>query len=159
MDYLFERGGPVVGGGFGVRAEGGDVEGDAEAFQGAVEVEHGGAENALEGGFRVGELLGAADDAVETVLLLVGGGEDGALAPEEIDVTSEADTGKVGVEREFQAEGLESFGVRAVGGEGPGVTLGGEEGTAGGVEGAKSAAESGIVLGFRDVVDVVERGG
>ncbi len=100
------------------------------------------------------EALGAAHDAVEAVLLLVGGGEDGTLSPEEVDVAGEAVEGVLVGEHEFEAKGFEGVGVIGAG-EGPGVALGGEEGGAGGVEGAEGAGEGGVVLDFGDLGDVV----
>jgi hypothetical protein len=153
-DDVFESEFPAAASDFGFGAEGGDVEGDGEAFEGTVEIEDGGAEDALESGFGMLEALGAAGDAVEAILLLVGGGEDGTLAPEEVDVAGEAVEGVFGGEHELEAEGLDLVGG-VFEGERPGVALGGEEGRTCGVEGAEGAAERGEEFGFGDVGDVV----
>jgi len=100
------------------------------------------------------EALGAAHDAVEAVLLLVSGGEDGTLAPEEVDVAGEAEEGVLFSEHEFETKSFEGFSVIGAG-EGPGVALGGEERGAGSVEGAEGTGEGGVVLDFGDLCDVV----
>jgi hypothetical protein len=135
-------------------AEGGDVEGDGEAFEGAVEVEDGGTEDALEGGFGMLEALSSAGDAVEAILLLMGGGEDGALAPEEVDIAGEAVEGVFGGEHELETERLDFIGCFFEG-ERPGVALGGEEGGAGGVEGAEGPAKRRKEFGFGNFSDLV----
>jgi hypothetical protein len=111
-------------GSFCVGAYGGEVKGYGKAFEGTAEVQECGAEDAFERGLWVGQALGATHDAVEAVLLLMGGGEDGALTPEQIDVAGEAVERVFFGKHEFDAKGFEGFGLIGAG-EGPGVALGG----------------------------------
>src|ERR1700733_12348789 len=82
-DDGFEGGGPIVAGGVGADAEGLDVEGDGEALLRAGKVEERGADDAVEHGVRVVELGGAANEAVEKLLVVMDGREARALAEAE----------------------------------------------------------------------------
>lgn len=144
----------MVGGTLRVGAEGFDVEGDGEAFLGTGEVDHGGADDAVEHGVGVVEGGGAAGETVEELLVLVEGGEEGAVAEEEVDVASEAGGGLVGGEVEIEIEVGAELG-QLFGGEGPGVAFGGKDGGARGVEGAEGVHEGWKLLGFGEVVEVV----
>jgi hypothetical protein len=120
-------------GDFGFRTESCDVEREGEAFERAAKVEQRGTKDAGEAGFRMLEALGAARYAVEPILLLMGGGEDRTLAPEEIDVAGVPELGVVIIEHELEAKGFDGLGV-VVSGECPSVALGGEKGRSRGVE-------------------------
>ena len=143
----------MFGGGL-VVAEGFDVEADGEAFLGAGEIDESGADDAVDHGVGVIERGGEAGEAVEDLLLPVEGGEDGALAPEEVDVTGEAIGGFFGEEVEVEAE-VGEFGLIFAWVDGPGIAFGGEDGGAGGVEGAEGVHQGGVALGFGEVVEVV----
>ena len=136
----------------GVGAEGFDVEADGEALLGAGEVDEGGADDAVEGGVGVVEGFGAAGEAAEELLGVVEGGEEGAVAPEDVDVAGEAGGILVGFGGEIEVE-VEMF--ELFGGEGPGVAFGGEDGRAGGVEGAEGLHERRVVFGLGEMVEVV----
>ena len=153
-DDVAEGGGPGLPAGFGVGADGFDVEGEGEALLGAGEVEEGGADDGFEHGVGVVEGADATGEAVEEELVLVEGGEDGAVAPEEVDVAGEAVRGGDGVEEELKSEVGEFVWVGA-GGEGPGIAFGGEDGGSGGVEGAEGVEEGRVGFGFGDLVEVV----
>ena len=113
VDDILERAAPAAARGLGIRAQRSDVERRREAFERSAEVDHGGAKDALQHGFDVGQLSGAACYAVEAFLLLVGGGEDGALAPEEIDVAGEGEGRFVFLEHELFAHRLQLRGAVA----------------------------------------------
>ncbi len=74
----------------GSRGRGFDVEADGEALLGAGEVDQGGTDDAVEGGVGVVEGFGAAGEAAEELLGVVEGGEEGAVAPKDVDVAGEA---------------------------------------------------------------------
>ena len=63
-----------------------DIEGEGEAFLGAGKVEERRTDHALEHDEGVVQRLGAAGEPVNEVLVLVEGGEYGAVAPKEVDV-------------------------------------------------------------------------
>jgi hypothetical protein len=152
----FEGCGPVVAGGFVVGAEGFDVEGDGEALLWAGEIEEGGADDAVEHGVGMVEGRCSADEAVQKLLLMVYRDEAGAVAQEEVDVAGES-VGELSceglvseIEVEVEAELVEFFGL-----EGPGVTFGGEDWRARGVEGAESVHERREVFGLGEMIEVV----
>jgi hypothetical protein len=151
-DDVFEGGGPVLLRGAGIVAECLDVEGDGEALLWAGEVEERGADDAVEHGVRVIERGGAANEAVEKLLVMMHRDKAGAVAEEDVDVAGESggEWFVGGIDVEVEMELVELFGF-----ERPGVALGGEDRRARGVEGAESVHESGEVFGFGEVVEVV----
>ncbi len=146
----FEGGGPVLDGGVGVGSGGFDVEGEGEAFVDAGKVDEGRTEDALEGGLGKVESGGSTDEAVGELALEMDGGEEGAVAGEEVDVAPEAMGVVGGGKVEFEAEAGDLFG-----GEGPGVAFGGEDGRTGSVEGAECLHQLGVLLGLGNLVEVV----
>ena len=84
-------------------------------------------------------------------------GEDGALAPQQIDVAGKAGGGLFGVEQEFEREGLDFSGVDGRR-ERPRIALRGEEGRARGVERSQRAGQRGMLLGFGYLGEVVRMG-
>src|SRR6185312_10568582 len=96
----------------------------------------------------------AAGQAVEHLRLLVGGGEECAIAPQDVDVAGHAETRVFDIEVELETERFEFFGL-IVSGELPDIALCGEKGRADGVERAQSAAKRRIVIGLGDFGDVV----
>ena len=140
------------GGGGWVGADGLDVEADGEALLRGGYVEEGGADDAVENGVGVVERFGAADEAVEELLVLMEGDEVRALAEEEVNVAGEAGGGELGAESgvEVLTEGVEVFGR-----ERPGVAFGGEDGGARGVERAEGVHDGGEQLGLGEMIEVV----
>jgi hypothetical protein len=138
--------------GAGIVAEGLDVEGDCEALLRAGEVEKGGADDAVEHGVRVIERGGAANEAVEKLLVMMHGDKARAIAEEDVDVAVESGGEKFvgGIDVEVEMELIELFRF-----ERPRVALGGEDGRARGVESAESVHESGEVFGLGEMVEVV----
>lgn len=145
-----ECGSPALLGGGRIVAEGLEVEGDDEAFLRAGEVDERWAEGALEQGVGMIERSCEARDAVEELLVLVEGDEDGAFAPEDVDIAGDAGGGVLGDQVELKAECVE-----LVGREGPDVTLGGEDGRAGCVEGAKRVQKRRVLGGFFEPIEIV----
>lgn len=155
-----ESGGPVVFGGLGIVAEGFDVEADGEAFLGDGDVDEGGAEDELEHGVGVVERGGAVGDAVEKLLVAMARCKGCAITSEEVDVAGEGYGSFFGRVMQIEVEiGEFVLGVGVVGigveGDGPGVTLGGEDGRALRVERAESVEERWIGYGFGQVIEVV----
>ena len=153
-DGGFEGGGPVLFGGGLVVAEGFDVEADGKAFLGAGEIDESGADDTVDHGVGVVERGGEAGEAIEDLLVPVDGGEDGALTPEEVDVTGEAIGGFFGDEVEVEAE-VGQFGLVFAWVDEPGIAFGGEDGGARGVEGAEGVHQGRVLLGFDEMVEVV----
>ena len=153
-DGGFEGGGPVLFGGGLVVAEGFDVEADGEAFLRAGEIDEGRADDAVDHGVGVIERGGEASEAIEDLFVPVDGGEDGALAPEEVDVTGEAVGGFFGDEVEVEAE-VGELGLVFVWVDEPGIAFGGEDGRARGVEGAEGVHQGGILGCFFEMIELV----
>ena len=130
-----------------IEADGFDVQSQREPLLGTDEIEKGGAEDTLDQGEGMVERGDAAVEAMEDMLVLVDGGEDGSIAPEEIDVARKAGARVFGEEVEFETEELEIFG----GVDGPGIALGGEERRAWSVESAQSLEDGRVELGLGEV--------
>lgn len=96
------------------------------------------------------ERSGEARDAVQQLLVLVKRDEDGALAPQEIDVAAETGGTVFGNEIEIVAERLE-----LVGGHLPDIALGGEDGRAHGIESAKGMQQRWVLRGLFEPVEIV----
>lgn len=90
--------------------EGFEVEADGEAFLRSGEVDERGTERAFHDRVRVMERRGEASHAVEELLVLMEGDEGGAVAPEEVDIASDAGRRVLGDEIEFKAHGGEIIG-------------------------------------------------
>ncbi len=136
---------------FGRRGAGGfEIERDAEAFLRGGEIEEGGADDALGGCAWQIKRSEAPLQTAEEMLLLVERGEEGAVATEEIEVGDEGGGGLFGLESEVKTEM-----VALVAGGLPDIALGGEEGRASGVEGAKGVLQGRMGFGLRDEVDSV----
>lgn len=156
-DDVGEGGGPVFLGRLGVVAEGLDVEAEGEALLRAGEIDQRGAEDAVEHGEWMVERSDVAREPVQELFVLVERGEDGAFAPEDVDVADEAVAGVVGSvfeDVEVEAEVLELFCVfgRI---ERPGIALGGEDWRARRVEGAEGMHERRIELCFGEEIEIV----
>ena len=103
----------------------------------------GGADDALGGGEGLIERREAAFQTAEKMALLMKGGEEGAVAAEQIEVGDEGGGCLFGLEGEMEAQVVALGGVSL-----PDVALGGEERGAGGVEGAKGVLEGGMIFGL-----------
>ena len=88
--------------------------------------------------------------AMQHLLLLMIGGEDRSLAPENVDVAAESGRGLVDDHVQVQAKCVELLCV-----ERPRVALRGEDRRTRGVERAQGMHQGRIVLGFGEVVEIV----
>ena len=134
----------------GIGAERLDVEADCEAFLGADEIDESGAEDAFDGSIGGVDRVQEAGEANEAPLALMERDEEGALAPEKIEVACEA----VGRLSRGEIE-IVLGGCEFIGRHDPGVTLRGEDGRADGVEGTERLSERRMKLRFRDLVEGV----
>lgn len=147
--YRRLKGGAPVAEGIGfVRGDRFDVEGQGETFRGTVQVEERGSNDAIDEGEGVIEGRDAAGETVDEVLVLVEGGEDRAIAPEQVDIAGEAGGDIGGDKVQMEAESFELGG----GIHGPGVAFDSEEGGTGGVEGAEGLEEGWVTLGLGDLL-------
>lgn len=96
--------GPMFVGGEVIGAHGLDVEGEGEALLRGGEIEQGGANDALGGGKGEIERGKAAFEALQQMLVLMEGGEEGAVAAEQVQIGEGRVGGLFGIEQESQAE-------------------------------------------------------
>src|SRR6185312_4581775 len=138
-DHVAEGGGPVFLGRLLIVPEGFDVKAESEALLRAGEIDQRGPKDAIEHGKGMVERSDVPREPVQELFVLMERGEDGAFAPEHIDVAGEAVAGVVGgvfEDVEVEAEMLELLGI--LGGiERPGIALGGEDRRARRIQGAQ----------------------
>ncbi len=152
-DDGIKRCAPAPRGGVRVGTERLEVKADGEALLRTGEVHEGRADDAVEHDVGVVQRCCAAGEAVQHLLGLVERGEDGALAPEQIDVAGEAigrGSGILGINIKIDAQVLQLFGV-----ERPGIALGGEDRRAVRVQRAQGLHQRRVLLGFGEMVEVV----
>jgi len=134
----------------GVCAKSLDVETEGEAFLRAGEINERGTQDAIDSGVGMIERFNEADEALESLLLLVERDEDGAVTSDEIDVTHKAVRGFRWKDIQIRL-GKEAL-VRV---HGPGVALCGEDGRAWGVERTQGLHEGRVSLRFRNLIHVI----
>jgi hypothetical protein len=150
FDDFTETASPLFHGVGRIGPDGLEVERDGVAFLRIVEVDECRTQYHFEYAERARHRGSEPDEAIEHLLLAMAGGEDGAVAPEDVDVAGESCSGEVFGDVEVVAQGLE-----LVFGECPGVALSGKDGRSRGVEGTKRLQERRMVFGFGDGVELV----
>ena len=145
-----EGGGPVLFGVYGVVSQSLDIEAYREAFLRAGQVDHCRTDDAVEHGEGMMERLGVASEAAQELLLKVKRGEERTFAAEEIDVAAEARRGFIGFDAEIDAQSVEFVSIHQ-----PCIGFRGKDGRSRCVQGTEGVHQGWIVLGFREMVEVV----
>lgn len=152
-----EGGCPVLFGSARIVTESFNIEAKSKAFLRAGKVDQRGAKDAVEHSKRAIECPGMAGQAVEQLLVLVEGSEDGAFAPEDIDVADESVCRVVdGSVKKIKVEPkpVELVGM-FFGAERPDIALGSKDRRPRRVKSAKSMHQRRMQLGFGKVIEII----
>lgn len=153
-DYGIECGSPMPVGSLGIGAESFDVEADGEALLRAGKVDQRRADHTVEHGVGMVEGRGAANQAMQELLVVMKGEEERTVPEKKIDVAGEAGGGVVGSEVEIEVEvDAELFELLRV--QDPCIAFCGEDRGARGVQGTERMHQGWILLGLGKVVEVV----